>query len=79
VVKQNKLQATGTGQGADRRLRPELRRSEQVLKYYLRPSPPGRSRSLVLEENVVNYVLGKAKVSEKPVSFDELMGNQAQA
>jgi len=32
-----------------------------------------------LEENVVNHVLGKAKVVEKAVSFDELMGNTAQA
>lgn len=30
--------------------------------------------AVVLEENVVNWVLGKAKVSEKPVAFDELMG-----
>jgi trigger factor len=32
-----------------------------------------------LEENVVNYVLGKAKVTDKPVAFDELMANSAQA
>ncbi len=30
--------------------------------------------AVVLEENVVNWVLGKAKVAEKPVAFDELMG-----
>ncbi len=34
--------------------------------------------ALVLEENVVNYVLEKAKVTDKPVSFDELMANNAQ-
>ena len=31
------------------------------------------------EENVVTYVLSKAKVTSKAVAFDELMGNSAQA
>ena len=53
---------------------------KEVLKYYY----ADRRRladieNLVLEENVVNYVLSKAKVTEKPVAFDELMGNDAQA
>jgi ATP-dependent Clp protease protease subunit len=30
-----------------------------------------------LEENVVNYVLGKAKVTSKDIAFDELMGSNA--
>jgi trigger factor len=34
--------------------------------------------ALVLEENVVNYVLGKAKVTTKSVAFDELMGSNPQ-
>jgi trigger factor len=29
---------------------------------------------IVIENNVTDFVLGKAKVSEKAVSFDELMG-----
>ena len=33
--------------------------------------------SLAVESNVVNFVLGKAKVTEKALSFDEIMGNQA--
>lgn len=33
--------------------------------------------SLAVEANVVDYVLGKAKVSEKALSFDEVMGAQA--
>jgi trigger factor len=32
-----------------------------------------------LEENVVNYVLSKAKTSTKDVAFDELMGSNPQA
>ncbi|MGZ8304792.1 MAG: trigger factor [Telluria sp.] len=53
---------------------------KEVLKYYY----SDRRRladieALVLEENVVNYVLGKAKVTAKDVAFDELMGSNAQA
>ena len=32
--------------------------------------------AVVIENNVAEFVLGKAKVTEKPVSFDELMGQQ---
>jgi trigger factor len=35
--------------------------------------------ALVLEENVVTYVLGQSKVLEKLMAFDELMDNGAQA
>lgn len=53
---------------------------QQVLKYYFSDrSRLAEVEALVLEENVVNYVLGKAKVTEKPVAFDELMSNNAQA
>ena len=33
--------------------------------------------SLAVEDNVTDFVLGKAKVTEKALSFDEVMGNQA--
>ena len=33
--------------------------------------------SLAIEANVVDFVLGKAKVNEKALSFDEVMGAQA--
>jgi len=52
---------------------------QQVLKYYFSDrSRLAEVEALVLEENVVNFVLGKAKVTEKNVAFDELMGNNAQ-
>lgn len=52
---------------------------QQVLKYYYSDRRRlAEVEALVLEENVVNYVLGKAKVTEKTVAFDELMGNNAQ-
>ncbi len=30
--------------------------------------------AVVIENNVTDFVMGKAKVNEKTVSFDELMG-----
>jgi trigger factor len=51
---------------------------QQVVKYYFSDrNRLAEVEALVLEENVVNFVLSKAKVTEKAVSFDELMGNQA--
>ncbi|MDB5823352.1 MAG: trigger factor [Herminiimonas sp.] len=53
---------------------------QQVVKYYFSDRRRlSEVEALVLEENVVNYVLGKAKVTDKPVAFDELMANSAQA
>jgi len=53
---------------------------KEVLKYYFSDRRRlGEVEALVLEENVVNYVLGKAKVSNKTVAFDELMGSVPQA
>ncbi|WP_026354244.1 trigger factor [Massilia niastensis] len=53
---------------------------KEVLKYYYSDRRRlGEVEALVLEENVVNYVLGKAKVSSKTVAFDELMGSNPQA
>ncbi len=53
---------------------------KEVLKYYYSDrNRLGEIEALVLEENVVNYVLGKAKVTTKSVAFDELMGSNAQA
>jgi trigger factor len=52
---------------------------KEVLKYYFSDRRRlGEVEALVLEENVVNYVLGKAKVSTKAVAFDELMGSNPQ-
>ena len=53
---------------------------QQVIKYYYSDrNRLAEVEALVLEENVVTYVLGKAKVTEKSIAFDELMGNNAQA
>lgn len=53
---------------------------KEVLKYYFSDRRRlGEVEALVLEENVVNYVLGKAKVSTTSIAFDELMGSVPQA
>jgi trigger factor len=52
----------------------------EVLKYYYSDRRRlGEVEALVLEENVVTYVLGLAKTTAKEVPFDELMGSAAQA
>ncbi|CAN7407925.1 trigger factor [Massilia sp. LjRoot122] len=52
---------------------------KEVLKYYYSDRRRlAEVEALVLEENVVNYVLGKAKVGTKTIAFDELMGGNPQ-
>ncbi len=51
-------------------------RPEEVVRwYYADPKRLDEPAALATEENVVNWVLGVAKVSNKKVKFDELMGN----
>src|SRR3546814_4668754 len=50
-------------------------RPEEVVRYYL--TDKGRLaeiEAIVLEDNVVQHVLSKAKVTDQKVGFDELMG-----
>ncbi len=81
VVKANKLEATQEQVKAQvEEFAQSYEDPQQVLKFYYSDRRRlAEVEALVLEENVVNYVLGKAKVTEKPVAFDELMGNNAQA
>jgi trigger factor len=81
LVKQNNLQATAE-QVKDQvdEFAQSYEDPQQVVKYYYADRRRlAEVEALVLEENVVNYVLGKAKVTEKSVSFDELMGTGVQA
>jgi trigger factor len=50
---------------------------EVVRWYYSQPQRLAEAEALVMENNVVDWVLGQAQVSDKPVAFDELMGNAA--
>ncbi|EGF31660.1 Cell division trigger factor [Oxalobacteraceae bacterium IMCC9480] len=81
VVKTNSLQATADQVKAQvEDFAKSYEDPQQVMQYYFSDrNRLAEVEALVLEENVVNYVLGKSKVTEKSVAFDELMGNNAQA
>ena len=80
LVEENKLQATQEQVKAQiEDFAQSYEDPKEVLKYYYSDRRRlGEVEALVLEENVVNYVLGKAKVSTKTVAFDELMGSNPQ-
>jgi len=48
--------------------------AEVVKWFYMQPQRLSEMEALALEGNVVKWVLSKAKVLDKPVAFDELMG-----
>ena len=49
--------------------------AEVVNWYYADPSRLNEVENLVLEENVAGWVMGQAKVADKAITFDELMGS----
>ncbi len=51
--------------------------AEVVKWFYMQPRRLSEMEGLALESNVVSWVLAKAKVEDKPVPFDELMGGAA--
>lgn len=51
--------------------------SEVIGWYYSQPQRIAQAEALVIEENVVGWVLANAQTTDKAVSFDELMGNAA--
>lgn len=51
--------------------------SELVRWYYAQPERLAQAEAVVIEDNVVNWVLSKAQASDKAIAFDELMGNAA--
>ena len=50
---------------------------EVINWYYGNPQQLQQAEALVIEDNVVEWVLARAKAVTKPVAFDELMGNAA--
>lgn len=76
LVKNNKLEATSD---AVKKHVDEMAASyeepEQVVRwYYADPSRLSEVEGIVVEANVTDFILGKAKVVDKKVSFEELMG-----
>jgi len=51
--------------------------SEVVAWYYQDASRLKEAKALVLEENVVNWVLGQAQVTDEPTALEKLMGSNA--
>ena len=51
--------------------------AEVVKWFYMQPQRLSEMESMALESNVVNWVLSNAKVVDKAMSFDELMGSGA--
>jgi len=50
--------------------------AELVRWYYADPSRLAEVEALVMEDNVVEWAMGKMKVEDKPTDFDELMGTK---
>jgi trigger factor len=51
--------------------------TELVRWYYAQPERLSQAEAVVIEDNVVEWVVAQAQTSDNVVSFDELMGNAA--
>jgi trigger factor len=50
---------------------------DQLVRwYYGEPARLAEFEALVMEDNVVEWAMGKMKVEDKPTDFDELMGTK---
>ena len=78
LVRASNLQATPNQiQAHVDELAGSYERPEDVKRWYLSDNRRlAEVEAVVIENNVAEFVLAKAKVSEKAVSFDELMGQQ---
>ena len=76
LVKANKLEATPEQIKAHiDELASSYEKPEDVVRWYFGDRQRlAEVEAVVIENNVTEFVLGKAKVSDKAVSFDELMG-----
>ena len=78
VVKAEKLQATPEQvRGMVEETAQSYEHPEEVIRwYYAQPQRLSDVEGVAIENNVVAWVLSKAKVTDKAVAFDELMGQQ---
>ena len=51
--------------------------SEVIGWYYSQPQRLAQAEALVIEDNVVEWVITNAKTTDVATSFDDLMGNAA--
>jgi len=78
VVKTEKLQATAEQvRSMVEETAASYEQPEEVIRwYYAQPQRLQEVEGVAIENNVVAWVLGKAKVSDKAAVFDELMGQK---
>ncbi len=78
LVRTNELRATPEQLKAHvEELSASYEKPEDVVRwYYSDRNRMGEVEAVVIENNVTEFVLSKAKVNDKPVSFDELMAGQ---
>ncbi len=76
LVRANELQATPEQLKAHiDELAASYEKPEDVVRWYFSDrNRLGEVEAVVIENNVTDFILGKAKVNEKALSFDELMG-----
>ena len=76
LVRANELQAQPEQLKAHiEELAASYEKPQEVVRWYLSDnSRMAEVEAVVIENNVTDFVLGKAKVNEKVISFDELMG-----
>ena len=78
LVKAHALQATPEQIKAQvEELAASYEKPDEVVRYYYADNRRlADVEAMVIENNVTNHVLGLAKVTDKKLGFDELMGNQ---
>jgi trigger factor len=79
LVKANTLNATEAQIKAHiEELASSYERPEDVVRWYYSDNQRmAEIEAVVIETNVSDFIMSKAKVTEKTISFDELMGQQA--
>ena len=79
LVSKNELQATPDQVKAEvENMAASYERPEEVVRYYFADANRlAEMQAVATENNVTDFVLGKAKVTDKKLAFDELMGQQA--
>jgi trigger factor len=79
LVKANSLNATEAQIKAHiEELASSYERPDDVVRWYYSDNQRmSEVEAVVIETNVADFIMSKAKVTEKTISFDELMGQQA--
>jgi trigger factor len=79
LVKANTLNATEAQIKAHiEELASSYERPDDVVRWYYSDNQRmSEVEAVVIETNVADFIMSKAKVTEKTISFDELMGQQA--